>query len=100
MYKVTGIFTTPVTDTYLFPVQVCFYSNKRLSVGIVANGTTITAGNFGDKDWSGICHSTDGQAFVQAEEQVKVLVTYAYSGNVINPDYMNLFFLVYCYIDR
>ena len=84
--KNTGIFTAPVTGTYLFTVQVCLYSNKRLSVSIVANGTAITAGHFGDKDWNAICHLTDGQAFVQAEEEVKVLVTYANPGSVIYPD--------------
>ena len=84
--KYTGIFTAPVTGTYLFTVQVCLYWNKPLSVSIVANGTSITAGYFGDKDWSQICHSTDGQAFIQAEEEVKVLVTYANPGNVIYPD--------------
>ena len=84
--KNTGIFTAPVTGTYLFTVQVCLYSNKRLSVSIVANGTAITAGHFGEKDWGAICHLTDGQAFVQAEEEVKVLVTYANPGSVIYPD--------------
>ena len=84
--KSTGIFTAPVTGTYLFTVQVCLFSSKLLSVSIVANGTAITAGNFGDEDWNAICHSTDGLAFVQAEEEVKVLVTYASSSSVIYPD--------------
>ena len=85
--KNTGIFTAPVTGTYLFTVQVCLYVNKGLSLSIVANGTTITAGFFGEWDWSGVCYSTDGLAFIQAEEEVKVLATNPLSGSVIIPDY-------------
>ena len=82
----TGIFTAPVTGTYLFTTQFCLRSPEELAVNIVANGKAITAASFGDGEWSYIGTSTDGVAFLSAGDEVKVRVTFLSSRRPIYKD--------------
>jgi hypothetical protein len=77
----TGIFTAPMSGTYIFMIHLCITSNKQ-NYGIMVDDTVYTSGTFYDSATT-ICYTADALLVLNGGERVYAKCLYGTSGNVL-----------------
>jgi hypothetical protein len=78
----TGIFTAPVSGTYIFMIHLCISHSKIMYYGIMVDDTVYTSGHFYDTD-SQNCYTADALLVLNGGERVYVKCLSGSSGNVL-----------------
>ncbi|XP_060556048.1 uncharacterized protein LOC132716739 [Ruditapes philippinarum] len=79
----TGIFTAPMSGTYIFMIHLCIASKKYMNYGIMVEDTVYTSGTFFDND-SITCYTAAALVVLNGGERVYVKCLLASSsGNVL-----------------
>jgi hypothetical protein len=79
----TGIFTVPMSGTYIFMIHLCIYHSKNMYYGIMVDDTVYTSGRFYDSD-ANSCYTADALLVLNGGERVYVKCLSASSGNILN----------------
>ncbi|XP_060583208.1 uncharacterized protein LOC132739510 [Ruditapes philippinarum] len=81
--KYSGIFTVPMSGTYIFMIHLCISASKNMYYGIMVDDTVYTSGRFYDSD-ANTCYTADALVVLNGGERVYVKCLYAASsGNVL-----------------
>jgi hypothetical protein len=78
----TGIFTAPMSGTYIFIIHLCIHNGKHMYYGIMVDDTVYTSGVFYDKGGT-ICYTADALLVLNGGERVYVKCLNGSSGNVL-----------------
>jgi hypothetical protein len=80
----TGIFTAPLSGTYIVMIHLCITNSKYMNYGIMVDNTVYTSGRFFDDD-AITCYTAARAALVvlNGGERVYVKCLSASSGNVL-----------------
>jgi hypothetical protein len=81
--KYSGIFTAPMSGTYIFMIHLCIASKKYMNYGIMVDDTVNTSGTFYDSDAT-TCNTAAALVVLNGGERVYVKCLSASSGNVLN----------------
>jgi hypothetical protein len=88
----TGIFSVPVSGTYIFMIHLCIKNKNSMYYGIMVDDTVYTSGRFYDSD-ADSCYTADALVVLSGGEQIYVKcligspspdVLYEYSSSSYN----------------
>jgi hypothetical protein len=67
----TGIFTVPMSGTYIFMIHLCIQNRRGINYGIMVDDTVYTSGYFYESDAT-ICYTADALLVLNGGERVYV----------------------------
>ncbi|XP_045204159.2 uncharacterized protein LOC123557038 [Mercenaria mercenaria] len=80
--NMTGMFTVPVSGTYLFTIHLCIKNKMDMYYGIMVDNSVQTSGRFYDND-AYMCYSADAISVLGGGEKVYIKCLSTSSGDIL-----------------